>query len=136
MTAKEFLSQAKDIDRRIDHVQERIDRLRARLESGRMSRITGMPRGGSGDWTDAEAQLIDLEKRYSAEISSMCRMKILVSDAIHTVGNSTYEDLLKLRYIDGKTWESVAEAMGYDVRYVQRMHGKALLRVIVPEEYR
>ena len=41
MTAKEFLRMARGADRRIDKAQERVERLRARLEAGRMSRITG-----------------------------------------------------------------------------------------------
>lgn len=135
MTAKEFLNQARNIDRRIDSAQERIERLRSVLESGRMSRLTGMPRGGGGDWTDAEARLLDLESRYGDEIRRFCRIKIQVADAIHSVGNSTYEEILTLRYLDGRTWESIAEAVGYDVRYVQKLHGKALQRVTVPAEH-
>lgn len=135
MTAKEFLSQARNIDRRIDHVQERIERLRSRVESGRMSRLTGMPRGGSGDWTDAEARLLELESRYGDEIRRFCRIKLQAVDAIRNVGNSTYEEILTLRYLDGLTWEAIAEAVGYDVRYIQKLHGKALQCVTVPAEY-
>ena len=135
MTPKEFLCQARDIDRRIDRAQERIERLRSRIESGRMSRLTGMPRGGGGDWTDTEARLLELESRYGDEIRRFCRIKIQAVDAIRNVGNSTYEEILTLRYLDGLTWEAIAEAMGYDARYIQKLHGKALQRVTVPAEY-
>ena len=51
MTAKEFLRRARGVDRRVNEATERVDRLRAKLEAGRMSSLTGMPRGGSGDST-------------------------------------------------------------------------------------
>ena len=34
--------------------------------------------------------------------------------------------LLELHYIDGLTWEQVSERMGYDLRYVMRLHKRAL----------
>ena len=42
--------------------------------------------------------------------------------------------MLELYYIDGLTWEDVAQRMGLDVRWVYRLHGRALLCVKVPEE--
>lgn len=34
--------------------------------------------------------------------------------------------LLKLRYIEGKTWEEIGEAMGYSSRYTFKIHKRAL----------
>ena len=134
MTAKEFLRQARDIDRRIDHAAERVERLRARLEAGRMSRITGMPRGGGSDWTETADRLIELEQAVNARVRDMCRIKRQAIAAIDAVEDARYRELLELYYIDGKTWEQVAERMGYDRRWVTRLHGMALQKVKVPEE--
>ena len=133
MTAKEFLRQARDIDRRIDHAAERVERLRARLEAGRMSRITGMPRGGGSDWTETADRLIELEQAVNARVRDMCRIKRQAIAAIDAVDDARYRELLELYYIDGKTWEQVAEAMNYSVRNVTMLHGKALMKVRVPE---
>ena len=46
--------------------------------------------------------------------------------AIRTVEDPTRRLLLEYRYIHGLTWEQVAERMGYDLRWVHRLHGKAL----------
>ena len=136
MTAKEFLRMARGADRRIDRAQERVERLRARLEAGRMSQITGMPRGGGSDWTITADRLIELEKDVNARIRDMCRMKRLAMDAIDAVEEMRLREVLELYYLDGYTWEKVAEAMEMSDRHVQRLHGLALLRVRVPEEYR
>ena len=136
MTAKEFLRRARGVDRRVDEATERVDRLRAKLETGRMSKITGMPRGGGEDWTATADRLIELEKRVNARIRELVRLKHAAMDAIDRVDDARQREVMELYYLDGYTWEKVAEAMEMSDRHVQRLHGLALLRVRVPEEYR
>ena len=135
MTAKEFLRRARNVDRRVDEATERVDRLRAKLEAGRMSRITGMPRGGREDWTATADKLIELEKRVNARIRDLCTLKHAAMDAIDHVAEARLREVLELYYIDGYNWEQVARTMGLDIRWVYRLHGQALLRVKVPEEF-
>ena len=134
MTAKEFLRLARGADRRIDRATERVERLRARLEAGRLSQLTGMPRGGSSDWTETADKLIELEQIVNARVREMCRVKRLAMEAIEAVEEMRYREVLELYYLDGYTWEQVAKQMGYELRHVTRLHGKALLCVKVPEE--
>ena len=134
MTSKEFLRRARSVDRRIDEALERVERLRARLESGRMSSITGMPRGGGADWTETADKLIELEQAVNARVREMCAVKRQAMEAIDRVEEARLREVLELYYIDGFTWEQVAERMGYEVRQIYRFHGMALLRVEVPKE--
>lgn len=136
MTVKEFLRHVRTLDRRVDAATERTERLRARLEAGRMSRITGMPRGGSGDWTITADSLIMLEQRENAEIREMIRWKMAAKDAIARVSASSQREVLELYYLNGYTWPQVARYMGYkDVRWVHELHGRALKKVQVPKEF-
>lgn len=135
MTPKEFLSLARNIDRRIDARIEERERLAARLNAGRASNLSGMPRGGRYDWTDAVSQLVELDARINAQIQEMCRVKRLVWAAIDAVEDARYRELLEYRYRNYWTWEHIAEAMFVDVRTVYRWHGEGLLRVKVPEEF-
>ena len=134
MTAKEFLRRARSVDRRVDEASERVERLRERLEAGRMSRLTGMPRGGSGDWTQTADRLIELEQAVNQRTRELVRWKLSAIDAIRQVEEPRLAEVLELYYIDGFTWEQVAQRMGVDVRWVYRLHGKALMMVRVPEE--
>ena len=134
MTAKEFLRMARGVDRRIDRATERVERLRARLEAGRLNQITGMPRGGNSDWTETADKLIELEKIVNARVREMCKVKRLAMEAIEAVDEMRYREVLELYYLDGFTWEQVAKQMAYDVRHVTRLHGKALQKVKVPQE--
>lgn len=136
MTAKEFLRRARDVDRQVDEAQERVDRLRAKLEAGRMSKLTGLPRGGSGDWTLTADRLIELEQRVNEKTRELVRWKLAAIDTISAVEEMRLREVLELYYIDGYTWEQVAERMQITDRHVRRLHGIALLRVTVPEAYK
>ena len=133
MTAKEFLRRARDVDKRVDEAQERVDRLRARLEAGRLSRVTGMPRGGGADWTETADRLIELERVVNARTREWVRWKLDAIDAIRSVGEPRRAEVLELYYIDGFTWEQVAQRMGITERWALILHGRALMQVKVPK---
>ena len=107
--------------------------MRARLEAGRSSNISGMPRGGAVDWTVTADRVIELEQRYNEKIREMCRLKQAAQDAIDLVEEARLRELLELYYLDGYTWEQVAETMHLDLRWVYRLHGRALMRIRVPD---
>ncbi len=133
MTAKEFLRRARSVDRRVNEAQERVERLRARLEAGRMSSVTGMPRGGRSDWTETADRLIELEQVVNQRTRELVRWKLAAIDAIRAVEEPREAEVLELYYIDGLTWEQVAQRMGFkDVRWVYELHGRALKWVTVP----
>ena len=134
MTAKEFLRRARSVDRRVDEATERVDRLRAKLEAGRMSKITGMPRGGSEDWTATADKLIELEKRVNARIRELCALKHAAMDAIDRVDDARLREVLELYYLDGYKWDKVIKIMELDERQVFRLHGRALQKIEVPDE--
>ena len=134
MTAKEFLRLARDADRRIDRATERVDRLRARLEAGRLNVLTGMPRGGGADWTETADRLIELEQVVNQQMRELVRWKLAAIDAIRQVEEPRLSEVLELYYIDGFTWEQVAQRMGITERWALILHGRALMQVKVPKE--
>lgn len=149
MTAKEFLLQAWQIDARIedkiaeiDRIQEKRERIMAKLTAGRASNLSGMPRGGAYDWTDSIEAVIEADElirdhvqRVREEIKDLCRVKREVADAINAVEDIRYRRVLELRYRNFLDWLQIADRMGYDIRHVTRLHGEALLCVRVPKGY-
>lgn len=146
MTAKEFLRQAWQIDQRIERrldeisaMEEKYERVMAKLTAGRGTNMSGMPRGGRYDWTDAVESSIELDRAIKAgveslrsEVMELCRVKREVNAAIDAVEEVQLRRVLELRYRNYLPWEKIAEEMGYDVRNVYILHGKALRRVRVP----
>ena len=101
LTAKEFLRRAREVNRRVNEAQERVDRLRAKLESGRMSSVTGMPRGGGADWTETADRLIELEMVLNAQTRELVRWTRAAIEAIRAVEEPKLAEVLELYYIDG-----------------------------------
>lgn len=133
MTAKEYLSQAWQIDKRIEKKCEERDRLLARLTAGRLTHLTGMPRGGNFDWTDAVSRLIEMDNAINGEIMELCRLKREINATIEAVEDMRYRRVLELRYRNYMRWEDIAEEMGYEVRQIYRLHGDALMAVAIPK---
>lgn len=147
MTAKDFLMRAWQIDARIDdklaeieRLEEKRERIMAKLTAGRASNLTGMPRGGNYDWTNNLESVIETDElirdaiqALRAEIMELCRVKREVADAINAVEPVVYRRVLDLRYRNYLDWQTIAQKMGYDVRHMFRLHGEALLCVKVPQ---
>lgn len=136
MTAKEkaardYLDQARHIDLRIEARIDERDRLMARITGG-TKELTGMPRGGGHDWTDDAIKHVEAcAERISAEIVALCAAKEAVWAAIDSVEGLTLRTVLEMRYRAYRTWEDIAEELGYEVRYVKKLHLKALNHVRV-----
>ena len=69
MTAKDYLLRAWQIDARIDekiaeieHLEEKRERIMAKLTAGRASNLSGMPRGGRYDWTESVESVIETDE--------------------------------------------------------------------------
>lgn len=89
--------------------------------------LSGMPRGGGeGDTQGAISKIIDLETEINAEIDKLVDKRKEIESIIRAVEDSTLRTLLEYRYINGKKWEEIALMMGYDYRYILKIHGKAL----------
>ena len=130
LTIKETLRQARNIDRRINETQERLQRLHARLEAGKRTNYSELPRGGArNDWTEVVDQAMALEGRLNRQIAEMYALKHLAMTMIESVPDTLMREVLELYYLDGVGWGYVARRIGADKRQVYRLHGKALLMI-------
>ena len=78
--------------------------------------------------------ICEIEEEINRDIDELVMIREQVQKAIHSVKDQTLETLLEYRYIDGLTWEELAEKMHYSYQWVCRLHGKALECVVLPEE--
>ncbi|MGL6015774.1 MAG: DUF1492 domain-containing protein [Selenomonadaceae bacterium] len=75
---------------------------------------------------DIIAKMVDLENEISADIDALVDLKREIVSAIKSVDNPEFRTLLELRYLCFKPWEQIALEMGYDLRWLYRLHQKAL----------
>ena len=139
MTAKDYLSQARQLDQAIDARIERIARLRA-LVSGRAARTDGMPRGGGAgsagsafDWTETVIKIDEMERALDKDIDRLIALKREIAEVIAAVPDMRYRTLLEYRYLCGWGLPRIARAMHYSEDRVRHIHGRALQMVRVPE---
>lgn len=130
MTAKEYLSQAYRIDQRINSKLEQVGSLRA-LATKATATISNTPPSGSRDIQPMESIIIKifaLENEINADIDALVDLKREIVGVIKSIENPEYQTLLELRYLCFFSWEKVAVEMDYDLRYLHKLHGKALAK--------
>ena len=129
MNAKEYLSQAVRLDQKINSKLEQVSKLRnlSMKASGlRLAeRISGTKEHSLME--SALVKMIDLEYEINADIDRLVDLKREIANLIDRIGDPSYRLLLEMRYLGGNTWEDISIRMGYDLRWVYRLHGKALI---------
>lgn len=136
MTAKEYLSQAFHIDRRINSKLEQLQALRdlATRTNMPLSDMPGSPNRNITKMEDAIVKIVDLSEEIDADVDRLVDLKVEITHAIKKVDDTECALLLELRYLCYKTWEQIAVELGYDIRHIYRLHHFALQKVEVPAD--
>lgn len=130
MTAKEYLSQARYLDNRIKSKLLQIDSLNE-LATRCTPSYSDMPKSPNREGSRMESAILDiieLEDEISKDVVELVALKKEIVD-------TEYQTLLEERYLCFITWEQIAVDMGYELRYIHKLHGKALEEVKVPASY-
>ena len=128
MNAKEYLSQVMHIDQRINSKLEQVTRLRENATNCTAA-LSDMPRPDSPNIQRMEetiCKIVDLEHEINADIDRLVDLKADARKAINAVTDPDQQLILELRYLCFYSWEKVAVEMEYDLRYLHKLHRKAL----------
>ena len=137
MEAKTYLMQIMNIDQQINCKLEQLGRLRALATHTTMT-FSDMPKSHNNDsrLEDTVLKIIEMEQSIDAEIDRLVDLKAEVRHQISLLPDARCRLILEERYLNGQTWEGIAADLGYTVRNVQILHGKALKEFQVPERCR
>lgn len=130
MSAKQWLSRGWKLNEEINTLLE--EKERAFADACSTTAASSGERVQSSSGNSSERKFIhyaDYSKLIDERIDQLYAIKQEISDAIYKVESSTYRTLLVKRYIQFKTWETIADEMNYDVRWIHRLHGRALNKV-------
>lgn len=128
MIAKDYLSQTYRIDQRINSKLEQVTALRDLTAKATMT-FSDMPHNTIRNFHTREKiidKIIDLESEINADIDALVDLKREVVQLIKRIENTEYQNLLEQRYLCFKSWEHIAVDMGYELRYLHKLHGRAL----------
>ena len=136
MTAKEYMEQARYLDMQINSKIEQVRTLNELATKGTTvySDMPHSPNRNTGRMEETIAKIIDLESEIDRDIDALVGLKQEVKTAISKIEDEKCRVLLELRYINQKSWEEIANQLGYDLRYTHKIHGRALQKITVPEK--
>ena len=126
MTKKEYLSQVYKMDKRIRILQGKVEKLRASLEYHSPSLESGGGGGSPDKMPDTISKIMEYEQHAAQLQAAYVDKYIEIDRAIHSVEDDTLREVLERRYLLYQKWEQIAQEMHRDLRWVYRLHGKAL----------
>lgn len=134
MNAREYLSQAFLLDRRIRAKERQLECMRTHAAYA-TPELAGMPKAGSRTVShveDAAVRMLELEQIIRDQIAELVRLRKEIAGVIQAVNNPECEALLEMRYLSLMSWEQIAETMDVGLRHVYKMHGRALEMIHLP----
>jgi len=127
MTAKQYLTRAYSLRRRIAAKELHLAELRTQAEHITAD-LTGMPRG-SGTASPVErvaVQIADLSWEIEQDWLDLLAYQSEIRTAIESLSDPAAVQVLSYRYLSYKRWQEIADLMHYSVRHTTRLHGRAL----------
>lgn len=129
LSIKMWLNSYQDIKKESEHLLDLIEELQAPLYDPKTPKLTGMPPAASPDPNAARDALIDKhEKLLERYIAQRLKLEILreeIENAIEQL-DPRARKLMRLKYIEGLTWEEVSIKMAYSERQTHRIRLEAL----------
>ena len=134
MKAKEYLSQAWYLDKRIKTKERQLDWLRSHAVyvSRKLTEIPKAPSIRRSPVEEAVVRITELEHEINTSIAQLMRLKAEIADVIRSVNSMECETLLEMRYLAFLSWDHVAAQLNYSQDYIYHLHRKALALVRVP----
>lgn len=80
----------------------------------------------SDHYAEIMAQIDELEQRIQMQMAEAIATLNEITETINRIPDLSHRALLINYYVNGMTWEMTAEAMGFEVRTIYRMHDDAL----------
>lgn len=124
---KDELLKYRDAERESMRLEREIARWRSRSEKV-TTMLSAVPAGG-GDGRSLEDAVLDinaLSEQLVDKLAETVRLRKAVGAAIEDVDNAQFRQVLRLKYIDGLSWEKAAEVMGISRQWATALHGRAL----------
>ena len=127
MNAKDFMMRGINLERRVETIKDQIEHYKALVNDCSVT-YSDSPKSTASNYKLEECtqKIMDLQEELCSAMADLVDVTCEIARAIQKLDNYDYQDLLVMRYVLGKTWEKIAEDMNYELRYIHKLHGKAL----------
>lgn len=130
MNAKEYLQNLKRLDTVIDQKIKELDNLKTMSTSigsfdYSKDRVQTSPKGDA-PFVNTVEKICILQDEINREIDQFVNKRHRIINQIQELSNSKYIDVLFRRYVEYKSFETIAVEMALSYQYVIEIHGYAL----------
>lgn len=122
-----YLSRYRRLNQRIDRLLE--EQGRWREKAMRITPVLSPVPGGGGSGSPIERpmdKVLEIDAEINREIDALIDLRRDIQGAIEKVPDENLQLLLTYRYINGLSFEKIAEKMNYCERQIYRKHEEAL----------
>lgn len=130
MNAKDFLMRGINLERRVDTIKEQIEHYKSLVNDCSVT-YSDSPKSTASNYKLEECtqKIMDLQEELCEAMADLVDVTCEISRAIQKIENYDYQDLLVKRYVLGEPWEKIATDLGYELRYIHKLHGRALQEI-------
>ncbi len=124
--AKQELNEYREDIKYIEESLDDVEEVKSNLE--RVTSLISFTKGSSNStdkFSDAISKLEELKIDCTERMKMLLMKKFDIDDKIKRI-DQPYRNILFYRYTRRKTWNDVADELGYSVSYVWDLHGEAL----------
>ena len=119
----------------IKRLEEKLVILDERITAVKSPSLSGMPRGGTPvTLADLVSDKVDLEKRIERLKVKGKKLKSEIYEEIDSLEDPRYCEVLEAHFIEGLTFESIAEEMGYTERHVNTLYSEAISLLAISDQ--
>ena len=131
MTTKQYLSQARYLDERINTKIDQVKSLHdlATKATSTLSDMPGSPTRNTHSMENIIVKILMLENAINTDIECLVNLRNEINNTINAVDDDDCRLLLEKRYIGMEKWEDIALEMNISLPAIYRLHRDALKKI-------
>lgn len=126
---KQYLSQVKLINLNVSSRQRELDAIRATMTKASTSKLVEdkVNETETQHFDDKYMRLFELDEDINNEIDKLIELQRKIRKQINGLDDPLSIIVLRERYLNDESWESIADSLKQSVRNIHRIHGQALV---------
>jgi DNA-directed RNA polymerase specialized sigma24 family protein len=131
---KQYLKRYRNYLVRIERLEEKLSNIDDQLLGMKSVTINDMPRGGIPlTKDDLLSKKEETQERIQKLVDISRDVKNQIYDCIETLDDYRFAEVLEHYFVDGYTFEAIAEIKCYSLRHVGYLYAKGLEKVVINE---
>ena len=133
---KDYLKMYRKIYNKLVALSQQVKAMREVRESPKAIEYSDMPKGcGVGsDLSDYISDLDEMIIKINVTIKKLRKAKLQIEQVVFDLTDGVESRLIQMRYIEFRSWQDIADELGYSRMQICRIHGKALSHIELPEK--